>query len=98
MLQARTPQVDQAGGPVVTVRVVLAHDNPKVSRMVPVVPFSVGTVFSMSAPAERWRQSHKATDKTAAAVQQQVAAMGSELFEVGLYNPDAGASESIMIP
>jgi len=24
--------------------------------------------------------------------------MGSELFEVGLYNPDAGATESIMIP
>jgi site-specific recombinase XerD len=37
--------------------------------------------------AERWRQSNKATGKTVAAVQQQVAAMGSELFEVGLYNP-----------
>jgi hypothetical protein len=24
--------------------------------------------------------------------------MGSELFEVGLYNPNAGAGESVMIP
>jgi hypothetical protein len=52
----------------------------------------------MNASAERWRQSNKATGKTAAAVQQQVAAMGSELFEVGLYNPNAGAGESVMIP
>ena len=52
----------------------------------------------MNASAERWRQSNKTTGKSAAAVQQHVAAMGSELFEVGLYNPDAGASESIMIP
>ena len=52
----------------------------------------------MNASAERWRQSNKTTGKTAAAVQQQVAAMGSELSEVGLYNPDAEAAESIMIP
>jgi hypothetical protein len=36
--------------------------------------------------------------KTAAAVLGQVAGMGSELFEVGLYNPKATAGESIMIP
>jgi hypothetical protein len=44
------------------------------------------------------RQSNKAAGKTLTAVQQQVAAMGSELFEVGLYNPNAGAGESVMIP
>jgi len=36
--------------------------------------------------------------KTAAAALEQVAAMGSELFEVGLYNPKAIAGESVMIP
>src|SRR5258708_30220249 len=51
----------------------------------------------MTASAERWPQRNNARDKTTRAVQQQVAAMGSELFEVGLYNPDAGATESIMI-
>jgi hypothetical protein len=52
----------------------------------------------MNASAERWRQSNKTTGKTTAAVQQQVAAMGSELFEVGLYNPNAAAGESVMMP
>jgi len=47
---------------------------------------------------ERWPQRSNARDKTSGPVDQQVAAMGSELFEVGLYNPDAGATESIMIP
>ncbi|MGA3261447.1 MAG: RepB family DNA primase [Bryobacteraceae bacterium] len=51
----------------------------------------------MNASIERWRESDNTAGKTAAAVQQQVAAMGSELFEVGLYKPDAGAGESIMI-
>src|SRR5260370_40527340 len=51
----------------------------------------------MNVSAERWKQSSKAKGKTAAAVQQQVAAMGSKLFEVGLYNPNAGAGESVMI-
>ena len=37
-------------------------------------------------------------DKTRRPVEQQVAAMGSELFEVGLYNPNAGTGESVMIP
>src|ERR1700722_3705913 len=47
---------------------------------------------------ERWTQRRNAPAKTSGTVDQQVAAMGSELFEVGLYNPDAGATESIMIP
>jgi hypothetical protein len=42
---------------------------------------------------------HNAKDKTTvAAVRQQLAAMGVQLFEVGLYNPDAGATEAPMIP
>jgi hypothetical protein len=41
---------------------------------------------------------NKPTGKTATAVQQQVAAMDSELFEVGLYKPSAAAGESVMIP
>jgi hypothetical protein len=44
------------------------------------------------------RQTNKVTGKTAVAVQQQVAAMGSELSEIGLYNPNSGAGESVMIP
>lgn len=51
----------------------------------------------MNASTERSRESDNMTGKTAAAVQQQVSAMGSELFEVGLYKPDAGPGESIMI-
>ncbi len=52
----------------------------------------------MNASAERWQHSNEVKGTTAAAVQQQVAAMGSELFEVGLYNPNAGAGEWAMIP
>jgi hypothetical protein len=52
----------------------------------------------MNASAKGWQQSSKATGKSAAAVQQQVAAMGAGLFEVGLYNPNAGTGESVMIP
>jgi len=37
------------------------------------------------------------TDKTAVATQLQVAAMASDLFEIGLYNPDAGPTNSVMI-
>ena len=51
----------------------------------------------MNASTERPQESNDTMRKTAAAVQQQVGAMGSELFEVGLYKPDAGAGESIMI-
>jgi len=35
---------------------------------------------------------------TSLAVERQLVAMGSELFEVGLYNPNAGPDESVMIP
>jgi hypothetical protein len=52
----------------------------------------------MNAFAERSRHSNKTAGKTAAAALEQVAAMGSELFEVGLYNPNATAGESVMIP
>jgi hypothetical protein len=52
----------------------------------------------MNAPGEKWRQANSTAAKTAAAIQQQVAAMKSELFEVGLYDPDAGEGESVMIP
>lgn len=40
-----------------------------------------------------------AEDKTTTAVRQQVIAMASELFEIGLFNPDAAElGESVMIP
>lgn len=40
-----------------------------------------------------------AEDKTTTAVRQQVVAMASELFEIGLFNPDAAElGESVMIP
>jgi len=52
----------------------------------------------MNASGETWRQSNKTSGKTAASVREQVAAMGSELFEVGLYNPNARTGESVMIP
>ena len=52
----------------------------------------------MDASVESWPQSSYASDRTTIAVRQQVTAMGSELFEVGLYKPDAGPAESVMIP
>jgi hypothetical protein len=52
----------------------------------------------MNASSEGWQNSGNAAGKTTTAVKQQVAAMGSELFEVGLYKPNAGAGESVMIP
>lgn len=51
----------------------------------------------MNASNERSRESDNTPGRTAAAVQRQVVAMGSELFEVGLYKPDAGPGESVMI-
>ncbi len=56
------------------------------------------TVGGMNASRETWRESNKISDKTAASVREQVAAMGSELLEVGLYNPNARTGESVMIP
>ena len=52
----------------------------------------------MDAFSESWLESSNASDRTTIAVRQQVAAMGSELFEVGLFKPDAGPTESVMIP
>ena len=52
----------------------------------------------MSASAQNRRESHESAGTTVTAVRQQIGAMGSELFEVGLFKPDAGPGESIMIP
>jgi hypothetical protein len=52
----------------------------------------------MDASIEIWPQSSNAWATTTIAVMQQVAAMGSELFEVGLFKPDAKPTESVMIP
>src|SRR5579863_1167619 len=52
----------------------------------------------MDASVEIWPQSSNARDRTAIAVMQQVAVMDSELFEVGLFKPDAGPGGSVMIP
>ena len=52
----------------------------------------------MNASAERWNESNQGTGKTEVAVQQQLAAMGSEPFEIGLYDPNAGSGASVMIP
>src|SRR5580700_6664312 len=53
----------------------------------------------MNVHIEKWLEPSNASDKTTFnAVRQQVAAMGVELFELGLYKADARASESPMIP
>ena len=52
----------------------------------------------MNASTGRWPQPNTTGDITTRVVQQQVAVMASELFEVGLYNPNAAATESVMIP
>lgn len=52
----------------------------------------------MNAPGSGGQRSSPAAHNTTRAVQQQVAAMGSELSEVGLYKMDAGATEVAMIP
>jgi RepB DNA-primase from phage plasmid len=52
----------------------------------------------MIAFIDRWPQRSNTRDKTSGAVERQAAAMDSELFEVGLYDPDPGTSEPIMIP
>ena len=46
-------------------------------------------------PSSTWRSD--ADGKTIRAVRQQISAMGAELFEVGLYNPNAKTSEPIML-
>src|ERR1035438_911770 len=52
----------------------------------------------MNGSAGRLRVGSNAIDKTSLAVERQLVAMGSELFEIGLYNPNAGPGESVMIP
>jgi RepB DNA-primase from phage plasmid len=52
----------------------------------------------MNTSTGRWPQPNTTRDITTLAVQQQVTVMASELFEVGLYNPNAEATESVMIP
>lgn len=52
----------------------------------------------MSPSAEDWRESHESARTTVTGVRQQVGAMGSELFEIGLFKPDAAPGESVMIP
>ncbi len=71
-----------------------------VSRLVPAIPFiSRGPLRGMNVHTENWLEPSNASCKTTfEAVQRQVAAMGVELFEVGLYKADAGATEASMIP
>ena len=52
----------------------------------------------MNGSAGRFRVGSNVADKASLAVERQLVAMGSELFEIGLYNPNAGLGESIMIP
>jgi hypothetical protein len=53
----------------------------------------------MNVYSENWLNPTNASDKTTfEAVQQQVAAMSVQLFEVGLYKSDTGAEEAPMIP
>jgi len=44
------------------------------------------------------RTSPSPTDRTIQAVRRQVAAMGSDVFEIGLFKPDAGVHEAVMVP
>ena len=48
-------------------------------------------------PRREKLQSNLTLCTTAAAVVQQVSSMGSQLFEVGLYDPGAAAGQSVMI-
>jgi hypothetical protein len=51
----------------------------------------------MNAPT-RTHLSNARINKTSLAVQLQLAAMAADLFEIGLYNPDAKPTECVMIP
>jgi RepB DNA-primase from phage plasmid len=52
----------------------------------------------MNPPASKSHFSASPTDRTTLAIQFQVTAMAADLFEIGLFNPDAGPTESVMIP
>jgi hypothetical protein len=49
-------------------------------------------------PPTRSHLSSPPINRTSLAVQHQVTAMSADLFEIGLYNPDAVPKESVMIP
>jgi RepB DNA-primase from phage plasmid len=69
-----------------------------VSRTAPAIPLQIkGLMMRMNVQA-MGRGSKMPTDKTTLATQLQVTAMASDLFEIGLYNPDAGPINSVMIP
>ena len=51
----------------------------------------------MNAPTKN-HLSSPPINRTSLAVQRQVTAMSADLFEIGLYNPDAVPKESVMIP
>src|SRR3954470_24272982 len=56
---------------------------------------------------QRWRlqesvkareRSSSPTDRTVEAMQRQVVAMASDVFEIGLFKPDATGNEAVMLP
>ena len=46
----------------------------------------------------RERSSPSPTDRTIEAVRRQAAAMGSDVFEIGLFKPEASGNEAVMLP
>ena len=52
----------------------------------------------MNAPATKSHFPHSPTNRTTLAIRFQLTAMAADLFEIGLFNPDAGPTESVMIP
>jgi hypothetical protein len=51
----------------------------------------------MNAPTNN-HLSNRSINRTSVVIEHQLTAMAADLFEVGLYNPDAGPTESVMIP
>ena len=51
----------------------------------------------MNAPTQH-HLSKLSADRTTLAIRFQLTAMAADLFEIGLFNPDAGPTESVMIP
>jgi hypothetical protein len=52
----------------------------------------------MNAPATKSHFPHSPTDRTTLAIRFQLTAMAADLFDIGLFNPDAGPTKSVMIP
>src|ERR1035441_5470299 len=87
----RNPHPDQNSRPKLQIRC------PGWSPPFPLLIEAVCAV--MNVLTKNWLRPTNAREKTTfEAVQQQVAAMGVRLFEVGLYKGDAGATETPMIP